>query len=91
MFTLSLPLPFCCMSFFIYLFYGIYYRADDLRIDRLGKNAAPCSDVVDQFSEGRPLHFLALQIGDRVEKVETQTTLAQFSDEQLFLLAGRNI
>lgn len=67
------------------------YRADDLRIDWLGQDSATGRDVIDQLGKRSSLDFFSFKVGYRVEKIEAQAALAQFTNEELLLLAGRNI
>lgn len=67
------------------------YRADDFRINGLSQDTTTCRDVVYQLGERGSLDFFAFKVGHRVEKVEAQAALAQFTNEQLLLLAGRDI
>lgn len=67
------------------------YRADYFRIDGLGKDTTTGCNIVDQFREGCPFNFFPLQVGNWVEEVESEATLAQLPDEELLLLTRRNI
>ena len=63
-----------------------FYHAYNLRVNSLCKDSTSRSDVVYNFVKSRSFDFLALEVGHGVHEVEPDATLAQFPDEQLFLL-----
>ena len=61
------------------------YHAYNLGIDRFSQNPPTRCDVVNNFIKRCPFDFFALEIGYRVHEIKSNTTLAQFPDEQFFL------
>lgn len=67
------------------------YHADDLWVNWLSQNSPTRCDVVHQFIKCAALHLLPLQVGHRVEEIESHTALPKLPQEQVLLLGSRNI
>lgn len=59
---------------------------DDFRVDRFGEDPSTRGNVLDELIEGAAFNFLAFEIRDRIEEIESHAALSQLPDEQLLLL-----